>query len=177
MQNNGERRRRRKRRGFAGEDDEDEEEFNVEELEGSPEASWKSYLRLIWSSARSRSSINRSGAGGDDGNHSNNGLFIEPDCRWYLLWTHFILLWAVYSSFFTPLEFAFFRGLPENLFLLDIAGQLAFLVDIVVRFFVVYRDHHSYSLVYNHNLIAIRFLEERSQSGICYGLDLAGHLE
>ena len=69
---------------------------------------------------------------------------------------HFILIWAVYSSFFTPLEFGFFRGLPENLFLLDIAGQIAFLIDIVVHFFVAYRATHSYSLVYSHKLIAIR---------------------
>lgn len=76
-------------------------------------------------------------------------------------WTHFILLWAVYSSFFTPLEFGFFRGLPENLFLLDIAGQLAFLVDIFVRFFVAYRDFHSHRIVYNRNLIALRYLKSR----------------
>jgi hypothetical protein len=73
-----------------------------------------------------------------------------------VVWTHFILLWAVYSSFFTPLEFGFFRGLPENLFLLEIVGQFAFLIEIVVRFFVAYRDTHSYRMVYDHNLIAVR---------------------
>lgn len=158
MQNNRERRSRRRN----CEDDDEDEDW---ELEGSVKTSWKSYLRLIWSSASS--SIR--GDGGiirsvrdDTRNHSdNNGLFIQPDSRWYLLWTHFILLWAIYSSFFTPLEFAFFRGLPENLFLLDIAGQFAFLIDIIVRFFVVYRDPHSYSFVYSHNLIAIRYLSSR----------------
>ncbi|CAN1184232.1 Potassium channel SKOR [Linum perenne] len=88
-------------------------------------------------------------------------FFIRPDNRWYNLWVHFILIWAIYSSFFTPLEFGFFRGLPENLFLLDIAGQFAFLVDIVVRFFVAYRDTHSYRLVYNRKLIALRYLRSR----------------
>lgn len=75
-----------------------------------------------------------------------------------MLWTQFILIWAVYSSFFTPLEFGFFRGLPENLFLLDIAGQIAFLIDIIVRFFVGYWDSHSHRMVFNHNLIAIRLI-------------------
>eukprot|EP00257_Ricinus_communis_P028191 XP_025015605.1 potassium channel SKOR isoform X3 [Ricinus communis] len=89
-------------------------------------------------------------------------FIIRPDnSRWYAVWTHFILLWAIYSSFFTPLEFGFFRGLPENLFLLDIAGQIAFLIDIVVRFFVAYRDLHSYRLVFNHYLIALRYLRSR----------------
>ncbi|GMI75411.1 STELAR K+ outward rectifier [Hibiscus trionum] len=67
----------------------------------------------------------------------------------------------VYSSFFTPLEFGFFRGLPENLFLLDIAGQLAFLLDILLRFFLAYRHTHSYRLVYDRRLIALRYLKSR----------------
>ncbi|KAL0380266.1 UNVERIFIED_CONTAM: Potassium channel SKOR [Sesamum angustifolium] len=71
------------------------------------------------------------------------------------------ILRTVYSSFFTPLEFAFFRGLPEKFFLLDIAGQFAFLIDIVLCFFVGYRDPHSYCLVHNPNLIAIRYLKSR----------------
>ncbi|XP_074376255.1 potassium channel KOR1-like isoform X7 [Apium graveolens] len=87
------------------------------------------------------------------------GLFIHPHSWGYVLWTQVILIWAVYSSFFTPLEFGFFRGLPENLFLLDIAGQIAFLIDIVVRFFVGYWDSHSHRMVFNHNLIAIRYLK------------------
>ncbi|KAK6925483.1 Ion transport domain [Dillenia turbinata] len=68
---------------------------------------------------------------------------------------------GVYSSFFTPLEFGFFRGLPENFFLLDIAGQIAFLIDIVVRFFVAFRDRHSYLIIYDRRLIALRYLKSR----------------
>ncbi|KAL6181403.1 hypothetical protein ACLB2K_048058 [Fragaria x ananassa] len=68
---------------------------------------------------------------------------------------------AVYSSFFTPLEFGFFRGLPENLFMLDSVGQLAFLIDIIVRFFVAYRDFHSHRIVYDRHLIALRYLKSR----------------
>ncbi|KAF2309141.1 hypothetical protein GH714_000792 [Hevea brasiliensis] len=92
---------------------------------------------------------------------SHHGFIIRPDDWRYTAWTHFILIWAIYSSFFTPLEFGFFRGLPHNLFLLDIAGQIAFLIEIVVRFFVAYRDTNSYRLVYNRNLIAIRYLKSR----------------
>jgi len=77
--------------------------------------------------------------------------------RWYRLWSKFILVWAVYSSFFTPLEFGFFRGLPRNLFFLDIAGQIAFLIDIVVKFFVAYRDPDTYRIVYNPTAIALRY--------------------
>lgn len=84
---------------------------------------------------------------------------INPLNRWYRAWLKFILLWAVYSSFFTPMEFGFFRGLPENLFILDIVGQIAFLVDIVLQFFVAYRDSQTYRMVYKRTPIALRYLK------------------
>lgn len=92
-------------------------------------------------------------------------LFFLPEhcitrwwCRWYKLWTNFILIWALYSSFFTPMEFGFFRGLPEKLFILDIAGQAAFLIDIFVNFFVAYRDPDTYRMIYSRKSIALRYL-------------------
>ncbi|XVE89333.1 hypothetical protein DITRI_Ditri19aG0193600 [Diplodiscus trichospermus] len=57
------------------------------------------------------------------------------------------------------MEFGFFRGLPENLFILDIAGQAAFLVDIVLHFFLAYRDSQTYRMVYKQSSIAIRYLK------------------
>jgi hypothetical protein len=69
-----------------------------------------------------------------------------------------ILGWAVYSSFFTPFEFGFFRGLKEKLFVLDIVGQVAFLVDIVLHFFLAYRDTQTYRMVYKRTPIALRFV-------------------
>ncbi|KAL1365986.1 hypothetical protein HN51_013909 [Arachis hypogaea] len=97
---------------------------------------------------------------------------IHPDNRLYNIgWKHFILIWAVYSSFFTPMEFGFFRGLPEKIFLLDIAGQLAFLLDIVLRFFVAYRDTHSYCVVSSPSRIAMRCLKSPQ-----FTLDLLGCL-
>nr|GLL40522.1 potassium channel SKOR-like isoform X3 [Ipomoea trifida] len=152
------------RRRSSGEDySEEEEEYRIEDLgEGSNKSSWKKFsfrnnINCIPSSRQRQTP------------HSCHGFLIHPDNRsvrgwagrWYLLWTQFILIWAVYSSFFTPLEFGFFRGLPENLFLLDIAGQIAFLIDVVVRFFVAYRDAHSYRIVFNPNQIAIRYLKSR----------------
>ncbi|KAM0952806.1 putative cyclic nucleotide-binding domain, potassium channel, voltage-dependent, EAG/ELK/ERG [Dioscorea sansibarensis] len=86
-------------------------------------------------------------------------LLIHPDNRWYQIWTQFILVWAVYSSFFTPLEFGFFRGLPKNLVFLDVAGQIAFLFDIVVRFLLAYRDSHTYRIVSNPSSIALRYVK------------------
>ena len=86
----------------------------------------------------------------------SQGSVIYPDDRWYKIWEKFILIWAIYSSFFTPMEFAFFKGLPRKLFLLDICGQIAFLVDIVVQFFVAYRDSQTYKMVHKRTPIALR---------------------
>ncbi|XP_059454384.1 potassium channel KOR1-like [Corylus avellana] len=120
--------------------------------------SWKSHLGSLKRELSTGSKLLRDGS--QPGTRWQR-LIIHPDYWWYVAWTYFILLWAVYSSFFTPLEFGFFRGLPENLFLLDIAGQFAFLIDIVVRFFVAYRDTHSYRMIYDRKLIAIRYLKSR----------------
>lgn len=89
----------------------------------------------------------------------SQGFVIYPDDRLYKLWEKFILIWAIYSTFFTPMEFAFFKGLPRKLFLLDICGQIAFLVDIVIQFFVAYRDSQTYKMVCRRNLIALRYLK------------------
>ncbi|XP_047176769.1 potassium channel SKOR-like [Vigna umbellata] len=90
-------------------------------------------------------------------------FLIHPHNRWYLLWKHFILIWAIYSSFFILMEFGFFRGLPNNIFLLDIAGQLVFLMDMVVQFLVCYHEVHSnsLSLVLDHYKIFVRYLKSR----------------
>ncbi|KAF3487155.1 hypothetical protein F2Q69_00052924 [Brassica cretica] len=57
------------------------------------------------------------------------------------------------------MEFGFFRGLPENLFVLDIVGQIAFLVDIVLQFFVAFQDKHTYRTDDKPTHIAHRYLK------------------
>ncbi|KAL3525038.1 hypothetical protein ACH5RR_013410 [Cinchona calisaya] len=90
---------------------------------------------------------------------SRGFVVIHPENRWYRAWEKFILIWAVYSSFFTPLEFGFFRGLPRKLLFLDIAGQVAFLMDIILQFFVAYRDGQTYRMVYKRTPIALRYIK------------------
>ncbi|KAL6319416.1 hypothetical protein AAG906_014091 [Vitis piasezkii] len=147
----------------AGNESEDEDyEIEIDGLQDK--ATWRTWFRslvcrqqTVPDSARSR--IVRIVAA--TANETRGRFIIRPDNWWYMVWTQFILIWAVYSSFFTPMEFGFFRGLPENLFLLDIAGQFAFLVDMVVRFFVAFRDTQSYTTVDSHKRIALRYLKSR----------------
>ncbi|ONK66710.1 uncharacterized protein A4U43_C06F11160 [Asparagus officinalis] len=79
--------------------------------------------------------------------------------RWFRLWRYFILAWALYSSFFTPLEFGFFRGLPNSLFWFDITSQTAFIIDIGINFFLAYRDNLTYRMVYKPYSIALRYMK------------------
>ncbi|KAH6837532.1 STELAR K+ outward rectifier [Perilla frutescens var. hirtella] len=145
--------------GSSGNDDGGE--YVVEDLKERMHSSRGSRLTLIESeleleSAQRRFSRQNVINGLKD---LSQGFFIHPDNRWYKAWEKFILIWAIYSSFFTPMEFGFFRGLPENLFFLDIAGQVAFLLDIILQFFVAYRDSHSYKMIHKRNPIALRYLK------------------
>ncbi|KAM7515882.1 hypothetical protein LguiA_005465 [Lonicera macranthoides] len=141
--------------------DDKEEEYEVDELRHSGKSSTGSRLALVANelgleSARRKFSREHLIYGFRD---LSQGLVIHPTNSWYRAWEKFILLWAVYSSFFTPLEFGFFRGLPKNLFFLDIVSQTAFFLDIVLQFFVAYRDSHTYKMVYKRSPIAIRYLK------------------
>ncbi|URE31927.1 Potassium channel [Musa troglodytarum] len=143
----------------AAADDEIEYEMELEERMGSSHmASRFPLLRSGLGLGLLGLGLGRSASGGEP---LLKGFLIHPDNRWYQLWTKFILLWAVYSSFFTPMEFAFFRGLPKKLFLLDIAGQFAFFIDIFVQFRVAYRDSQTYRIVQSPTDIAFRYVKSR----------------
>ncbi|KAG7032738.1 Potassium channel SKOR [Cucurbita argyrosperma subsp. argyrosperma] len=137
--------------------DSNEEEYQVESVRDRISSSRGSRFNLIQKQLRLEPTRRRFSR-----ENLINGikcLVILPDSRWYRAWTKFILIWAIYSSFFTPMEFGFFRGLPENLFILDIVGQLAFLLDIVFQFFVAYRDSQTYRMVYKRTPIALKYLK------------------
>ncbi|KAL1540741.1 potassium channel SKOR-like isoform X2 [Salvia divinorum] len=137
--------------------EEDGEEYEVEDLRERIQSSRGSRLTLVENELEM--DLTRRRFSRHNVINGLKGLFIHPDNRWYKAWEKFILIWAIYSSFFTPLEFGFFRGLPENLFILDIVGQVAFLLDIILQFFVAYRDSHSYKMIYKRNPIAQRYIK------------------
>ncbi|KAF6144698.1 hypothetical protein GIB67_006190 [Kingdonia uniflora] len=149
--------RRREDENVVDDDEDDEEEFQVEKLRDQILSSRKSRLDLLaneFGQNWSRRRLSESFINGIRGFYS--GSFIHPDNKLYHVWTQFILIWAAYSSFFTPFEFGFFRGLPKHLVFLDIAGQVAFLLDIVIQFFLAYRDSHTYLIVHKRTYIALR---------------------
>ncbi|KAK1300348.1 Potassium channel KOR2 [Acorus calamus] len=68
-----------------------------------------------------------------------------------------IFMWSIYSSFFTPLEFSFFKGLPDHMTNLECV-QFVFFADLILQFLVAYRDPHTYKMVHNKKSIALRSL-------------------
>lgn len=152
---------RSKREEKESSSEENDEEYEIQELRDQIRSSRGSRFNLIQNEFGLALARRRFGSdtvlNGIRGFSKN--FVINPENRYYRIWTQFILLWAVYSSFFTPIEFGFFRGLPEDLLFLDIAGQIAFLVDIVVQFFVAYRDSQTYLLVHKRTPIALRYLK------------------
>lgn len=85
-------------------------------------------------------------------------LVIHPNGRWYRIWANMMFLWSIYSTFFTPFEFSFFRGLPDQLLDLECV-QLVFLADVAVHFFLAYRDPHTYRMVHDKRRIALRYIK------------------
>ncbi|KAL2644033.1 hypothetical protein R1flu_011620 [Riccia fluitans] len=85
--------------------------------------------------------------------------YISPYSRKYRAWWMFLVIAAAYSSLFTPLEFGFYRGLPHQLFIADLATQAIFIADILVNFFLAYRDPESYKLVIDFPSIADRYVK------------------
>ncbi|XP_010450508.1 PREDICTED: potassium channel GORK-like [Camelina sativa] len=133
--------------------DHEEEEKSNEDISSSRRGSKLSLAETFrWLDSSEHRKIETDG-------HNDYKYIIHPKNRSYKAWETFILVWAIYSSLFTPMEFGFFRGLPERLFILDIVGQIAFLVDIVLQFFVAYRDTQTYRTVYKPTRIALRYLK------------------
>uniref|UniRef100_A0A0D9W5H6 Potassium channel n=1 Tax=Leersia perrieri TaxID=77586 RepID=A0A0D9W5H6_9ORYZ len=98
-----------------------------------------------------------------------DNLVIHPNGRWYRIWANMMFLWSIYSTFFTPFEFSFFRGLPDQFLDLECV-QLVFLADVAVHFFLAYRDPHTYRMVYDKRKIALRYIKGS------FALDMLGCL-
>ncbi|XP_028768743.1 potassium channel SKOR [Neltuma alba] len=137
----------------------DDREYELEDLRDRLKSSRGSRFQLIENELKELNQKKFSRHVIDGIRGLSKDFIIHPENRWYRAWTKFILLWAIYSSFFTPMEFGFFRGLDEDLFILDIIGQVAFLVDIIVQFFLAYRDSQTYRMIYKRAPIALRYLK------------------
>jgi len=143
------------------------EEYELTDYEDSIKASVGSRLSLIAKdlgldrTRRGRSQENGLTFGKGFSHSFMNGcsqdFVIEQNGSFYKWWSRFILVWAFYSSCFTPFEFGFFRGLPNHLWTLDIAAQVFFLIDICVQFLLSYRDSHTYKMVSDRRRIALRY--------------------
>ncbi|CAM6092005.1 unnamed protein product [Calypogeia fissa] len=136
------------------EDDEYEVQDVNGDLEGSIATRLSRYARLL-SFKKKRLSFSRSSSQLlPVGNY-----YITTRDRKYQAWWLIMVVFATFSSMFTPLEFGFFRGLPRTLWIVDLSVQAVFLADMVVRFFTAYRDPETYRLVADHRSIAIRYFK------------------
>ncbi|KAF5749903.1 STELAR K+ outward rectifier isoform 2 [Tripterygium wilfordii] len=160
MPGRGEERNERKGESSSSSSSSEGEEYEVDDLRDRIKSSRGSRFDLIenefglkatWRKFSTQSVVNSL--------KDLSGLIIYPDNWWYRAWTKFILIWAIYSSFLTPMEFGFFTKLPDNLFILDIATQFVFFVDIVLQFFVAYRDKQTYRMITKRKSIALRYLK------------------
>ncbi|XP_006652326.1 potassium channel KOR2 [Oryza brachyantha] len=135
------------------------EEYELNEIDDTLHGSVGSRLSLFARELKSRRSSSWHGSSALRlPKDLYDSLVIHPNGRWYRIWANMMFLWSIYSTFFTPFEFSFFRGLPEQLLDLECV-QLVFLADVAVHFFLAYRDSHTYRMVYDKRLIALRYIK------------------
>ncbi|XP_072969948.1 potassium channel KOR2-like isoform X2 [Typha angustifolia] len=136
-----------------------EEEFELNEVKDNLEGSVGSRLNLV----AKEFGYGRGGKLWDSSSalklpkRCYDAFVIRPNGRLYRMWVNMMFVWSIYSTFFTPLEFGFFRGSPEHLRHLEWV-QIVFLADVLLHFFVAYRDAHSYRMVYVKGNFAFDFL-------------------
>ncbi|KAL6838365.1 hypothetical protein ACP4OV_031869 [Aristida adscensionis] len=133
-------------------------EYEVNEIDDTLHGSVGSRLSLFARELKSRSSSWHSSSALRLPTNCYGSFIIHPNGRWYGIWANAMFLWSIYSTFFTPFEFAFFRGLPEHMLDLECV-QLVFLADVAVHFFLAYRDAHTYRMVYDKRKIAVRYIK------------------
>ncbi|CAI5535636.1 unnamed protein product [Closterium sp. Naga37s-1] len=83
---------------------------------------------------------------------------VAPDNGYLLLWQQLILALSFYSAFITPLEFSFLPVLPPGLAIADGVVSIFFLGDLILTFFVAFKDRKTQSYVCDHWSIATRYL-------------------
>ncbi|CAI5990083.1 unnamed protein product [Closterium sp. NIES-64] len=83
---------------------------------------------------------------------------VAPDNGYLLLWQQLILALSFYSAFITPLEFSFLPMLPPGLAIADGVVSIFFLSDLILTFFVAYKDQKTQRYVCDHWSIATRYL-------------------
>ncbi|XP_068648573.1 potassium channel KOR2-like [Aristolochia californica] len=146
-----------------------QEEFELNEIRDNLEGSVGSRLNLFTREFGLEKTINKwdSSSALRIPKDCYRGFVINPNGRLYKCWVNIIFIWSIYSSFFTPVEFGFFRGLPRHLQNLE-SVQFVFFADVILQFFVAYRDLHSYKMVYDRKRIAMRYAKSS------FVLDLLG---
>ncbi|CAI6008973.1 unnamed protein product [Closterium sp. NIES-65] len=82
---------------------------------------------------------------------------VAPDNGYLLLWQQLILALSFYSAFITPLEFSFLPMLPPGLAIADGVVSIFFLSDLILTFFVAYKDQKTQRYVCDHWSIATRY--------------------
>ncbi|CAL5031842.1 unnamed protein product [Urochloa decumbens] len=136
------------------------EEYELNEIDDAETlyGSVGSRLSLFARELKSRRSSWHSGSALRLPQSCYGSFIIHPNGRWYRIWSNAMFVWSIYSTFYTPFEFGFFRGLPDHLLDLECV-QLVFLADVAVHFFLAYRDAHTYRMVYDKRKIALRYIK------------------
>ncbi|KAF7037172.1 hypothetical protein CFC21_047615 [Triticum aestivum] len=83
---------------------------------------------------------------------------INPYGRPYRYWQMFLIVLVAYSAWASPFELALEKAVSRAHLVVDLVVDVFFCADIVVSFFVAYRDRSTDLLVDDRGKIAVRYL-------------------
>ncbi|XP_010540569.1 PREDICTED: potassium channel KAT3-like isoform X2 [Tarenaya hassleriana] len=92
---------------------------------------------------------------------------ISPFDPRYRAWESWLTVLVIYSAWVTPFELAFLTCKRDSLLVLDNIVNTFFAIDIILAFFVAYKDSRTYLLVDDHKKIALRYVSTWFVLDVC----------
>lgn len=84
---------------------------------------------------------------------------IHPESIFYILWSIILRIMIIITSLTTPFMFGYDIADENGWLIINIIVEFVFIVDIIIRFFVTYKDEENQVTVYDKKLIAIHYLK------------------
>lgn len=90
-----------------------------------------------------------------------NNWIIHPESIFYIIWGILLRIIIIISSLTTPFMFGFDISDEGGWLVINIIIEFMYIVDIIIRFFVTYKDEENQMTVYDKKLIAFHYLKTK----------------
>lgn len=89
----------------------------------------------------------------------NNNWIIHKESIFYIVWSIILRIMIILTSLTTPFMFGYDIADENGWLVINVIVEFVFIVDIIIRFFVTYKDEENQVIVYDKKLIAVHYLK------------------